>query len=443
MRIGTGAGYSGDRIDPAVVLAKNGNLDYLIFECLAERTIALAQLAKLRDASSGYDPLLRERMCQVLPHAVRSGTRIVTNMGAANPLAAAEEVVDVAQNLGIRGLRVAAVIGDDVFDQISKGNASVLETGEPISAYKDRAVSANAYLGAEGILTALKEGALVVITGRVSDPSLFLAPMIHELGWSLNDFELLGRGTVIGHLLECAGQITGGYFADPNTKPVPGLADLGFPLAEIDASGEAVITKLPGTGGMITLQTCKEQLLYEVGNPAEYFTPDVVADFSGVALRQLGSDRVRVAGGTGKRRPETLKVGVGYRDGFRGEGEVSYSGPSASKRAHLAGKVVNERLRTVHGLRPLETRTDFIGENATFRGVPPVAHEAFDVRLRIAAKTHTREEAELVGREVEALLVNGPAGGGGARKYVDEIVGMVSILIPRGQVTTQLHMFES
>lgn len=441
VRLGAGAAYSGDRIDPAVELVRRGDLDYLIFECLAERTIALAQLAKMRDPSQGYDPLLEERMRHVLPEAHETDTCIITNMGAANPQAAAKQVIHIADELEIPQLRVVAVEGDDVLKQVVESDGNVLETGEPISSYKDAIVSANAYLGIEAIIEALHEEARVIITGRVADPALFLAPLVHEFGWPSDDYKLLGQGTVVGHLLECAGQITGGYYADPVTKPVPDLAHLGFPLAEVDVNAEAIITKPPGSGGLITLDTCKEQLLYEIGDPEEYLTPDVVADFTGVTLAQVDTDVVGVTGGRGRECTGNLKVSIGYQDGFRGEGQISYAGPSAKERAQLAAEIVGERLRTVHGLESVEIAEDYIGESAAFRGAN-TNKKSFDVRLRVAAKTSTKEEADLIGREVEALYTNGPAGGGGALKNVEEIIGVVSTLVPRTQVSTSITVFE-
>ena len=248
VRIGAGAGFSGDRIEPAVELAERGGLQYLVFECLAERTIALAQLAKGRDPEAGYDPLLAARMRAVLPACRRNGVRIVTNMGAANPLAAARKVAEVARELGLAGLKVAAVLGDDVLDAL-RGGDQPLDEGGTVAALGNRLVSANAYLGAGPIAEALEGGAEVVVTGRAADPAMFLAPLVHEFGWSMEDWERLGRGTVVGHLLECAGQVTGGYFADPGFKDVPDLARLGFPLAEVAEDGTAVVTKVPGSGG--------------------------------------------------------------------------------------------------------------------------------------------------------------------------------------------------
>ena len=281
--------------------------DYLIFECLAERTIAIAQQAKMRDPAQGYDPLLAERMQAVLSLCRGKGIRIITNMGAANPLAAAERVREIAQSLGLQGMRIAAVSGDDVLDVVRRGDYPLEETGEPVGTLGNQLVSANAYTGALPIVAALAGGADVVITGRAADPAMFLAPLIHEFGWSMEDWTRLGRGTVVGHLLECAGQITGGYFADPGCKDVPDLARLGFPIAEVAEDGTAVITKVPGSGGKVTAATCKEQLLYEVHDPARYYQPDVVADFSRVTVTEIGPDRVRITGGDGRtqnRQPE-------------------------------------------------------------------------------------------------------------------------------------------
>ncbi|WP_163021476.1 acyclic terpene utilization AtuA family protein, partial [Pseudomonas viridiflava] len=300
LRIGSGAGYSGDRIEPAVELAEHGELDYLIFECLAERTIALAQQARLSDPDAGYDPLLSERMRRVLPFVGRTAgsrrLRVITNMGAANPLAAAREVRRIAAELGLSGLKVAALTGDDVLAALQTDAFRLLDNGMTLASLGDRLISANAYLGAEGIVQALEADADVVITGRVADPSLFLAPQMFEFGWSADDWTLLGRGTLVGHLLECAGQISGGYFADPGFKDVPDLARLGFPLAEVNAAGQATITKVEGSGGRIDTATCTEQLIYEVHDPAAYLTPDVRADFSGVSFHKDAEIRVRVAG---------------------------------------------------------------------------------------------------------------------------------------------------
>lgn len=353
LRIGTGAGFAGDRIEPAVELAAKGDLDYLVFECLAERTIALAQEARLADPEAGFDPMLARRMQAVLPIAAARGTKIVTNMGAANPLAAARLVRRLARQMGLGRLRVAAITGDDVLDRI--GPLRLDETGAPAAALGGDLVSANAYIGAAPIAEALDRGADIVICGRASDPALFLGPLVHAFGWAMDDWDRLGRGTLVGHLLECSAQITGGYFADPGRKDVPDLARIGFPLAEVTENGDAVITKVAGSGGRVSRASCIEQLLYEIHDPACYLQPDVVADFSGVTLNETGPDRVEVRGGQGRPATGSLKVSVGYRDGWIGEGQISYAGPGCVARGRLAIDLVRQRLAEA-GPRVLDTR---------------------------------------------------------------------------------------
>ncbi|HEY5795117.1 MAG TPA: acyclic terpene utilization AtuA family protein [Bosea sp. (in: a-proteobacteria)] len=445
IRIGAGAGYSGDRIEPAVELAERGQLDYLVFECLAERTIALAQQARRHDPALGYDPLLAARMRAVLPACRRAGTVIISNMGAANPVAAAELVCAIACELGLPGLKVAAVTGDDVTAAVSDGACRILEDGRPVAGLGPSLISANAYLGAEPIVQALAAGADIVITGRAADPSLFLAPLAHEFGWSFADWEQLGQATLIGHVLECAGQVTGGYFADPGFKTVPGLARLGFPFAEVGADGSAVITKVEGSGGCITAATCKEQILYEIHDPARYFTPDVIADFSQARVEQIGPDRVRISGGGGRPRPEAFKVSLGIAEGFVGEGQISYAGSGARDRAELAAQIVRERLELT-GVAAQELRFDLIGVDAIHGpGLPAggARDEPYEVRLRVAGRTASAEEALRIGNEVETLYTNGPAGGGGVTKQVREVLGVLSTLLPRERVQPRVQILES
>ncbi len=444
IRIGCGAGFSGDRLDPAIVLAHQGNLDYLVLECLAERTIALAQKRKLKDPTKGYDPLLGRRIESLLPVLVKNNITLITNMGAANPMEGARKIVEVAGKMGLK-IKVAAVTGDDVFDQLDT-SATALETEEPIS-NSGELISANAYLGVDGILEALRANPDIIITGRVADPSLFLAPMIYEFGWATNDYNLLGKGTVIGHLLECAGQVTGGYFADPVTKPVEGLDDLGHPFAEVMRDGSAIISKVEGTGGVVNLQTVKEQLLYEVVNPFEYVTPDVIADFTTVKLSQVGNDQVRVTGGQGKTKPSTYKISVGYKAFWLGEGEISYAGSAALERAKLAGEIITKRFSNgrVNSEHPIsDIRVDYVGVSSVHRtSFTSKAPAPYEVRLRVAGKAQTPDDAALIGEEVEALYTNGPAGGGGVRKLVNEVVGIVSTLIDRTTVKPHVTFFES
>jgi hypothetical protein len=444
LRIGSGAGYSGDRIEPAVELAEHGDLDYLVFECLAERTIALAQQARLANPETGYDPLLSERMRRVLPFTgagSKRRLRVITNMGAANPLAAAREVRRIAAELGMHGLKVAAVTGDDVLAALQANPQELLDNGATLGSLGERLISANAYMGAEGIVEALRADADVVITGRVADPSLFLAPQLFEFGWAADDWSLLGRGTVIGHLLECAGQISGGYFADPGHKDVPDLARLGFPLAEVDASGSAVISKVAGSGGRIDTATCTEQLIYEVHDPAAYLTPDVCADFSAVGFEVEGADRVRVSGADGRARPETLKVSVGFLDGWMGEGQISYGGPGALARARLARDVVLERLKLT-GVSYDDIRAELMGVDSLHGdelGSRTVG-EPWEVRLRVAARCADKAQAVRIGNEVETLYTNGPYGGGGATKGLRQVVAVASLFIPRSAIRAVVHL---
>ena len=438
IRIGAGAGYAGDRIPPALELAKHGQLDWLVFECLAERTIALAQLERRQQPDKGFDPLLAERMRAVLPVCLAQGTRILSNMGAANPLQAGHEVLRVAQALGLQGVKVAVVQGDDVLPRLLTDGLDLplIDSDAPLSSLQDRLISANAYLGADALLPALQTDAQVILCGRVADPALFLAPLMHHFGWVANDWSALGQGILIGHLLECAGQITGGYFADPGVKDVPNLARLGFPLAEVQADGSAVITKVAGSGGCVSVATCTEQLLYEIENPARYLQPDVVADFSQVRLTPDGPDRVRATGASGQPRPETLKVTVGYHDGYIGEGQMGYAGPGCVARGQLALELVRQRLQDA-GLGQLEARYELIGVNSLLPQAQ-ASSEPNEVRLRVAVRTATHQQAQLVANEVEALYTNGPAAGGGATKSVREVVAAGAVLVPRDWAQPQV-----
>lgn len=443
IRIGSGAGYSGDRIEPAVELAEKGDIQYLAFECLAERTIAIAQQAKLNDPAKGFDALLADRMQAVLGICKQKGIKIITNMGAANPLAGAAKVREIAQSLGLKNLKIAAVSGDEVLDVLKSGPYTITETGDPVSSMSNKLVSANAYLGVAPLVEALRGGADVIITGRVADPALFLAPLVYEFGWAMDDWDLLGKGTAVGHLLECGGQVTGGYFSDPGPKTVAGLGRLGFPIAEVGEDGSFVITKVEGSGGAVTTATCKEQLLYEIHDPAAYYTPDVIADFSNISVKQVAPDRVAVSGATGRARPDTLKVSVGYVDGYIGEGQISYAGPNALARGRLALDIVAERLKLT-GVATTELRFDLIGLDSIHgaklsAGCP----EPYEVRIRVVGRTDSMKEAVRIGNEVETLYTNGPASGGGATKSARQVVAMLSALLPRSEVAPAIQFVEA
>jgi hypothetical protein len=439
IRLGCGAGFSSDRLGPAIDLAQRGALDYLVFECIGERTMAFGHRDRMLDPNRGYNPQLKARMLGVLAHCHANGTRIVTNMGVANPRAAALLVIQTARDLGLHGLKVACVEGDDVTHLITQDTAfmdhpgTVAETGL-------RMVGANAYLGVEALLPALDACADVVIAGRIADPALFLSPLVHRFGWKLDDWEKLGQGTLTGHLMECGMQITGGYYADPGFKDVPRLADCGFPIAEVEPDGGFIITKLPDTGGCVTQGTVKEQLLYEVHDPSAYLTPDVTADFRGVSIDPAGPDRVRLSGASGTARPEKLKVTIGFDGGFLGEAGVSYAGPNAKARAELAADVVRERLTRINQLGG-DLRIDLIGVNSLFQTAGAAASDAADIRLHVGLRSPEKSDIETMLWEVESLLCCGPAGGGGYRGQVTPCVVTHSCLIARDQVHPSFEMF--
>lgn len=447
IRIGSGAAWWGDRVEPAAVNAERGDLDYLCFETMAEATVSAAQVRSRRDPSfPGYDTYLEDRMRAVLPACMRRGTRIISNQGWINPAAAAERIVELLRELGISGVKVAAVTGSLITDRVLDLTDRILENGEPTRTLAPTLISAEAYMGAEPIVEALNAGAQIVVTGRVADPSIFMAPMMHEFGWDPLDHSRLGPGNGLGHLLECGAQVTGGYFSDPGFKDVPEPWNFGFPIAEVSEDGSAVITKAPDTGGAVTLQTVKEQLLYEVHDPANYITPDVVVDFTTVNLEAIGPDRVRVSGISGKPRTPTLKVSIGCTEGFIGEDMFFYAGPGALRRSKLAKRILEERFKIVN-LQADEFRVDFLGMNAIHGDATPEnAPEPYEIAVRVAARTKTREEAAKVGREVDGMAVSGIAHTGKRVPHQDrtrEIIGVWSSLVPREHVPATVTYFES
>ena len=432
LHIGCAAGFSGDRTDVAApvvdTLVEGGAPSVLMFETLAERTLALAQLARRANPAGGYEPLLDEMLRPILGKCLAHGIRIVGNFGAANPPGAARRVLALARELGVRAPRVAVVCGDDL-SAASHRALLRAELGDRIDEID--LVSANAYLGAEPIAAALAAGADVVVCGRVADPSLALGPIMAHYGWGADEWARLGPGTMAGHLLECGAQVTGGYFADPGVKDVPDLHAVGFPIATIERDGGCVIGKAARTGGVVSERTVKEQLLYEVHDPAAYATPDVIADISEAEVHAVAPDRVALRGVRGHPRPARLKVTVCHDAGWLAEGEISYAGPGAEARARLAADVLRRRLGG------LALRVDLIGSVSVFaddggRMLATTAPGALrDIRLRVAARSGERAEAERLTREVNALYTNGPAGGGGVRTAMRPRLETLSCFVPR------------
>lgn len=435
--IGAGAGFAGDRTDAAgpVVdaLARCDGPRFLMFETLAERTLALAQLERRRDPARGYNPALERFIAPILARCLAAGIKIVGNFGSANPPAAARCIAAIAQEQGLKPPRIAIVEGDDLMGRMTPAELSARETGGALLAKVGEIISANLYLGAQPIAQALDQGADIVVTGRIADSALALGPLMHAFGWRDDDWDRLAAGTLCGHLLECGAQVTGGYFADPGVKDVPNLAEVGYPIAEIDADGAIVIGKPAGSGGRVDRQTVIEQLLYEIHDPAAYLAPDVVLDLSDVGVDEIATDRVRVVGARGRPAPQTLKATVCVDGGVLGEAEISYAGANAAARAKLAADIVLERLRT--RAPSLAVRVDAIGVVSVFgsAGVLPAfsASEAPDIRLRFAAQAATQADIDILLDEVEALYCAGPAGGAGVRRRATPRLSSASCLIER------------
>jgi Acyclic terpene utilisation family protein AtuA len=440
VRIGCGAGFAGDRADASAAviaeLARFAGPRFLMFETLAERTLALCQIERRRDPARGYSPAIERMLPQALGPCLANGIRIIGNFGGANPRTAGRRIAELARAAGFPDARIAVIEGDDLSETFSAEELRARELDGMLLSGKAPVVAANAYLGAGPIAQALDAGADVVITGRVADPALVLGPLVHAFGWDWADWHRLAAGTLAGHLLECGAQVTGGYFADPGVKDVPDLAEIGYPIAEVAPAGTFVITKPRGTGGMVDRRTVTEQILYEVHDPAAYFTPDVTLDITAVELTDDGRDRVCVAGARGHRRPDRLKATVFVESGIMGEAEISYAGPNALARARLAAEVVTTRLR--RRAPDLQLRVDAIGRDSTFGAL--AAESATDapppseVRLRFAAQSARRDEVELLLDEVEALYCAGPAGGCGVRRHLAPRLRSASCLIERERV---------
>ena len=442
VHIGCGAGFMGDRFDAALPIiadmAGREGARYLIYEVLAERTLAVAQGLRRADPEAGYSPYLDHYIRPALADALHHGVRIVSNMGAANPAGAAKRIHEIAAELGVSP-RIAIVTGDDLTGTMSAEDILATPTMEGIGFENRPVLAANVYLGARSIAAALATGANIVLVGRTTDSALVLGPLIHEYGWAANDWDRLAAGTICGHILECGGQASGTYFADPGFKDVPDLANAGFAMAEIDPDGGFVITKPANTGGCVTRATVTEQILYEMHDPAAYIVPDCIADITAMTLAEDGPDRIRVQGVRGHPAPPTLKATICVENGWMAEAEMTYAGPNALARARLAGDVVRERLGRLGVNEP--TRIEIVGTGATLGSglrepVPP--HDPLDpwaeYRMRVAGQASDRASAQIIADEVQSLYCSGPAAGGGYRFHVTPQIATASILVPRERV---------
>jgi Acyclic terpene utilisation family protein AtuA len=441
VRVGCGSAYAEDRIDLAVDMVERGDVRYLCMDGLAERTLALAH--QRRDPVTGegsYDVRIPALAEEVVPRAAKRGVTIVASMGGANPAAAGRYLVDAARRQGLEGVRIGVIEGDDVTRYATERDPVILETGEPLSKLGRRIIAANAYLGAEPIVEALRQDADVVLGGRIADPSLFVGPIAYELGWRLDDWDRIAAATVVGHLLECGNHVTGGNFADPPYRVVPSFRRPSFPLAEVRDDGSALVAKLPDTDGLLSIETCKMQLGYEIGDPGAYLTPDVTADFTRVSL-QPSNDGVAVAGAAGRERPGQLKALVAVEDGFIGEGQVSFGGPGALGRAELGRQILDDWLEPIlkaGGVSDL--KVDLLGLDSMHGPATVGAVEPYEVHLRVAARCDDPRTAERVADAGWYLQIFGPAAVGGHRKLVRPVIGMYSFFLPREEAPTTVSI---
>lgn len=454
VRIGSGSAYWGDLIEPAVELADKGDVDYIGFDLLAELTMSVFQRAKMRDPEKGFIPDTLKILRQVLPVAAQKGIRLILNGGAANPEEAGRAVRALADELSLPELKIATVTGDDILGQLEPlrqdgWSFKNLDTGyEDLGAIRDRLVAAHAYIGSEGIVTALEQGADVVLTGRVADSSLFVAPLMYEFGWSFDDpdWMRLGSAITLAHIIECAACCTGGMSNHWASVEEPWR--IGFPIAEVTDRPSGVtgtITKVDGSGGLVNEWTVKEHLLYELHDPANYLMPDGVADFTTLTLRDLGENRVEVSNMSGRPRPDTLKAQLGYREGWMAEGLIVQTWPNAIEKAKHAEEFLRRRYEnlkvTVDALE-----VSYLGLNSVLADSAPLPMDLdpAEVCLRVAARTPTRPDAEAVRREVTHLWTVGPVGSAfSAPTPIREVIGLWPTLIPRSAVTPQCKVVES
>lgn len=444
IRIASGQGFWGDLIDAPMNQATGGPVDYIMMDYLAEVTMSILQKQKLKDPRFGYArdiPALMERM---LPVIKEKGIKVITNGGGVNPTACRDAIFEVAKKLGIKDLKIGVVMGDNILDNIDelvdKGvELKNMESGDSVKTVKEKVLSANVYFGAAPVVECLKQGADIVITGRVTDTGLTLAPMIYEFGWDMNDFDLMAAGTVAGHILECGGQASGGNFTG-DWQSIPDLARIGFPIAEAYPNGEVIITKHENTGGLVSIDTVSEQLCYEIGDPKDYITPDCIADFTSIHLEDAGENKVRVYNVKGLPATPFYKVSMSYSDGYSASGSLTYSWPDALEKAEAADKILRTRLDDL-GLKFDEVRAEFQGYNACHGPIARKIDEPNEVVLRFSVRSSDKYSVERFGKELAPLILTGPpgvTGFAGGRPKPSDVVAYWPALIPKTEVTPQV-----
>lgn len=450
IKVASGQGFWGDLIDAPYHQVTKGNIDYLVMDYLAEVTMSILQKQKNKNPELGYAKDIPELMRRILPIIKEKNIKVITNGGGVNPIACANSVINIAKELGIKKLKIGIVLGDDIKDQldelIKKGaKLKNMETNESIESIKDKILSANVYFGAFPIVEALKQGADIVITGRTTDTGLTLAPMIYEFGWKKNDYDLLSAGTVAGHILECGAQSSGGNFLG-DWQSIPDMAEIGFPIAEAYPNGKVIITKHPGTGGRVSFETVAEQLLYEIGDPKNYITPDCIADFTSIKLEDLGNDRVKMFNVKGFPETEFYKVSCSYSDGYSASASLTYSWPQALTKAKAADEILRKRLANLL-LKFDEIRTEFVGYNATHGPLAKRLDEddINEITLRVAVRSHDYLSVERFGKEIVPLILTGPpavTGFAGGRPKPSEVVAYWPALIPKSLVQPEIKIIE-
>jgi len=443
IRIANGQGFWGDWLEAPVRLIEEGPIDYLALDYLAEVTMSILQKQKQADPHLGYARDFPPLIARIAKAMRERGVTVIANAGGVNPIGCAREVARVAP-----GLKIAVVLGDDVYGRIdeflAKGyDMRDMDTGEPIVAIRERILSANAYIGAFPLAEALDTGANVVIAGRSTDTALALAPMIHRFGWTAQEYDKLAAGTIAGHIIECGAQCTGGN-CQVDWQSIPDMANVGYPIVEAEPDGSFVVTKHPAAGGRVSLDSVKEQLLYELGDPERYITPDCVADFTSVRLADAGPDRVRVSGIRGGERPPSLKLSISYANGWKAIGTLVYSWPQAAEKARAADAIVRTRLERL-GLRYEEIYTELFGVDACLGPAAPPNPDPPEVQLRIGVRGQDKKAVDRFTRELIPLVLNGPPGAtgfGDGRPPVREIVAYWSTLLPREEIVTRVEVLE-